>query len=485
MKNTMIQYFHWYYPADGSLWNKIAEEAEKLHKIGITHIWMPPAYKNEKGETDVGYAVYDLYDLGEFDQKGSVRTKYGTKDEYLKAIKACHKAGIQVIADIVLNHRMGADGRDAIRAAVVNWDNRNEELSDENVYYVWTRFVFPGREDKYSDFKWDWSCFSGADYVTRSGQKVLLKFDYKEWAENVSQENGNFDYIMGANVDFFNERVIDELIHWGKWYQDFAGIDGYRLDAVKSIEASFFPRWLKEMRDYHKADMFSVAEYWSGNVEELTNYINETEGCTTLFDVALHFRFFDISKNDASYDIRTMFDNTLVQADPQHAVPFVDNHDTQPHQALESWIEPWFKKHAYATILLRDYDMPCVFYGDLYGIESDDYPGAEDLTQLMWIRSHLLEDNVEIKERKSEQNCLAWEICLEHPVFVILSNGPENSIDFEQESYFAYTEYCEIGGELSTQFDQYGNGSLLVKERSCSVYILKTAYDKMKEDLGL
>ena len=36
-------------------------------------------------------------------------TKYGTKDEYLAAIEALHEAGIAVCADIVLNHRMGAD----------------------------------------------------------------------------------------------------------------------------------------------------------------------------------------------------------------------------------------------------------------------------------------------------------------------------------------------------------------------------------------
>ena len=38
------------------------------------------------GAKDAGYSTYDLFDLGEFDQKGSVRTKYGTKEEYLSAV---------------------------------------------------------------------------------------------------------------------------------------------------------------------------------------------------------------------------------------------------------------------------------------------------------------------------------------------------------------------------------------------------------------
>ena len=44
--------------------------------LGVTALWLPPAYKGAGGDKDVGYGVYDLYDLGEFNQKGSVPTKY-------------------------------------------------------------------------------------------------------------------------------------------------------------------------------------------------------------------------------------------------------------------------------------------------------------------------------------------------------------------------------------------------------------------------
>lgn len=90
MKNgTMMQYFEWYLPSDGSLWNQLSEKAPALAEAGITAVWLPPAYKDAYGTNGVGYAVYDLYDLGEFDQKGSVATKYGTKAEYLAAIHTC------------------------------------------------------------------------------------------------------------------------------------------------------------------------------------------------------------------------------------------------------------------------------------------------------------------------------------------------------------------------------------------------------------
>ena len=80
---TMMQYFQWYLLPQCKLWNKIVKESSRLKELGITALWMPPAYKGIGGGYDVGYGAYDLYDLGEFYQKGTVETKYGSKEEYL------------------------------------------------------------------------------------------------------------------------------------------------------------------------------------------------------------------------------------------------------------------------------------------------------------------------------------------------------------------------------------------------------------------
>jgi alpha-amylase len=61
-----------------------------------------------------------------------------------------------------------------------------------------------------------------------------------------------------------------------------------------------------------------------------------------------------------------------MQARPTHAVTFVDNHDSQPLQALESTVDAWFKPLAYALILLRGEGYPCIFYLDYYGAEYVD-----------------------------------------------------------------------------------------------------------------
>ena len=70
-----------------------------------------------------------------------------------------------------------------------------------------------------------------------------------------------------------------------------------------------------------------------------------------------------------------------MRENPLLAVPFVDNHDTQPGQSLESWVQDWFKPLAYALILLRGDGYPCVFYGDYYGI-----PTHSIMPKRQWLR---------------------------------------------------------------------------------------------------
>lgn len=188
---VMMQYFHWYCPDDGSLWNQLAESAEELAKVGVTSVWLPPAYKGTGGGSDVGYGVYDLFDLGEFDQKGSVRTKYGTKEEYLRAIKAAQKAGIRVYADVVFNHKLGADAQEEAEATPFHPENRNETIGEYQTIKAWTHFTFPGRQGKYSTMEWHWWHFDAIDYnVYNESEDAIYLLKGKDFDNNVDLEKG-------------------------------------------------------------------------------------------------------------------------------------------------------------------------------------------------------------------------------------------------------------------------------------------------------
>jgi alpha-amylase len=126
------------------------------------------------------------------------------------------------------------------------------------------------------------------------------------------------------------------------------------------------------MSQFVGKDVFSVGEYWDPNVQNLQSYLDKSGGSTHLFDVPLHYNFHMASKSGNNYNLRTIFDNTLVKASPRFAVTFVSNHDSQALQSLESVVEPWFKPLAYALIFLRREGYPCVFYTDYYGAEYTD-----------------------------------------------------------------------------------------------------------------
>src|SRR3982751_1054949 len=114
MNKTLFQFFHWYITPETNLWLHAKDQAPRLAALGVTDVWLPPAYKSAKGVNEPGYAVYDLFDLGEFDQKGTVRTRYGTRDEYLECIRVIREHGMGVIADIVFNHKMGGDEKEKV-----------------------------------------------------------------------------------------------------------------------------------------------------------------------------------------------------------------------------------------------------------------------------------------------------------------------------------------------------------------------------------
>ena len=392
INGVMMQYFHWYNSSDGSLWNQVKNNANELKKKGFTAMWLPPAYKGTGGGHDVGYGVYDLYDLGEFDQKGSIRTKYGTRQQYLDAIKALHCEGIQVYADAVLNHKIGADTSEVFKATPFPQDNRQSPKGGLEEIKSYTHFHFPGRQNKYSQFEWHWWHFDGVDYneYKSDDRGTVYLVEGKRFDDYVALEKGNFAYLMGCDLDFQDEWVRREITDWGKWYLNTTGVDGFRLDAIKHISSWFFPLWLDDLEKYVGKDLFVVGEYWVPDVDTLKWYIDSVGARMSVFDVPLHYNFHYASKSGGNYDMRRILDGTLMQQRSTHAVTFVENHDSQPLQALESVVEPWFKPLAYAIILLRAQGYPCVFHADYYGADYKDKGYDIHMPSHSWIIDKLL-----------------------------------------------------------------------------------------------
>ncbi len=475
--NTLMQYFEWYLPSDSTLWNKLTKESKHLENIGVTHVWLPPAYKGASGKEDVGYGVYDLYDLGEFDQKGAIPTKYGTKDEYIQAINTLHENNIKVLADIVLNHKMGADETEEVLAVQDDAEDRNVSITEAMPIKVWTKYTFPGRGNVHSEFKWNWTHFHGVDWDENTGKAAIYKFYGKHWDEDVDKENGNFDYLMGADIDLNNFDVVRELKTWGKWYLDTTRVDGFRLDAVKHIRSEFFPEWLTTLREKTEKKLFSVGEYWSSNIETINKFIEKTEGTMSLFDVPLHYNFYRASISNGEFDMSQIFEDTLVGTNPEKAVTFVDNHDTEPGQALESWVLDWFKPLAYALILLRKDGFPCVFYGDYYGIPEKEVDSKDKMLDL-FIKLRKYYAYGDQYDYFNNRNIVGFTRLgdYEHPdsgLAVVMSDARGGAVQMNVGKNLANTVFYDCTGNLSetVYVDNDGNGIFYCKDGSVSVWI--------------
>jgi alpha-amylase len=490
---TLIQYFHWYYNDDEKLWQNAVRQAPALKEIGVTGVWFPPSYKSIEGANSVGYDCYDLFDLGEFDQKNSVSTKYGTKDEYLQAIQALHEQQIMVLADVVFNHKAGADELEKIAVRRVAADNRIEYTSDVFEIEAWTKFTFPGRQGKYSEFIWDKTCFSGLDWAEDLQETAIftIQNEYGEgWEDVPSNELGNYDYLMFNDIESRNPAVREELKRWGEWYYETCGVDGFRLDAVKHISPDFLNEWLDHMNAKYNRDFFIVAENWvEDDVIHLRNYIDLTAGRMQLFDSMLHLNFYKAGKGGETYDLSKIFENTLVESHPHLSITFLDNHDSQPLQELEAYVEFWFRPLAYAMILLREQGIPCVFYPDLYGAKYRDKDDEGNDTEVDLVRIDSLPLMTKLRrdlaygfqrDYLDHPNCIGWTRegipeLEKSGIAVILSNGDDGAKKMEIGISHAGKIFIDVMGYRQEEITIGENGwaEFFCEAGKVSVWITK------------
>ncbi|MFP4017574.1 MAG: alpha-amylase domain-containing protein, partial [Halanaerobiales bacterium] len=349
---TLMQAFYWEmnegkyaeeYTEEAYLWQLLADRAYHLSDLGITGLWLPPANKADGGEDDEGYAAYDLWDLGEFNQKGSVRTKYGARPGLEWAVKILHQNAIDVYYDAVFNHRMGGD---ELEKVVLN--GREAEAASV--------FELPGREKYYSssdEWQWNWQAFDGINSQL---------FGDKTW-DNTADK----DYLMGYDVDYQNEQVVEEMKAWGDWIVNEIGFDGFRIDAVKHIDDNFINEWTNFVQASSDKDLLFIGEAWYEDVMGLMLYLRRMNNENIrVFDFALRKKF--TFMRDGRLDMSGLSQVGLVNKEGygDRVITFVDNHDTGRDET--EYTAPIFKRkmQAYSYILCRAEGIPMVFWKDYF-----------------------------------------------------------------------------------------------------------------------
>jgi alpha-amylase len=345
----LLQYFDKYYPDNGSLYKNLEKDAKSLKELGITAIWLPPPTKTINTPLDrMGYGIFDRYDLGEFNQAGSVRTKYGTKNELISAINVCHSYNLKVYLDIVLNHLCALPG-DA--------DNENFNVTtneyEKNVTLP-TYFNYKKRNNKYNSFKWNYKYFNiiGQSYIDWIFFNKQSEVDVLYYIDNKQNDTGKYnDYLVGMNVCYKNNIIIEETLKWVEWLIKETNCDGLRLDAAKHLSINLLQKIVNNTKKINKNFIF-ISEYMCGNLNDTMNHINILSNNVMVFDDLLYNSF-------RKTQWRNIFYSSVAAINPQYAITYVNNHDNQDIEFGH------FKKHFYALILFKkNFGIPCIFNKD-------------------------------------------------------------------------------------------------------------------------
>ena len=346
--SVLMQGFYWDVPDGGNWWNTVKDKLTAWSNAGIGAVWLPPASKAQNGAYSMGYDPTDYYDFGNFNQNGSVETRFGSRTELEALITKAHAENMQVYADIVINHNSGGQ-------------------SEAN--------PFTGTNT--------WTNFSGV--ASGKFQRNYNDFYKNSYGNNDEGAFGGFPDLCHANP-----HVQDWL--WGrddsvaKYYKNVMKFDGWRFDYVKGFGPWVVNTWNS------KVGGFSVGELWDSNVNTLEWWANNAN--SSVFDFAAYYKMDEAFDNG---NLNVLNDDMMWKRNPYKAVTFVANHDTDVI---------YNKMPAYAYILTHE-GYPTIFYRDY-----EEWLNKERLNNLIWIHNNkatgttsiLYTDNDEYIARRNGYN---------------------------------------------------------------------------------
>ena len=227
-------------------------------------------------------------------------------------------------------HCREADGSNRL-ITVMDEQDRRRNITKPYEIEAWLSFVFPGRQGRYSTFKYNWHHFNASDYDNATGNKAIFKIvaEGKDWQNDVDKaSNGNYDYLLLNNLDYTNQDLREEIKRWGQWIVGELGLAGFRLDAVQHFSQRFTNEWITAVNGRCKKELFFVGEYWTNNTKSLVRWLASAPPNVHLFDAPL---LYNLARTSWAKDpdLRQVFQDTLVKASPSNAVTLVMNHDTQ------------------------------------------------------------------------------------------------------------------------------------------------------------
>ena len=314
----------------------IISKLDYIQDLGFDQIWITPVHPSPS------YHKYDVTDYY------SIDPAFGTLEDYEKLLGECHKRGICVLMDLVLNHT----------AVDHEWFRKASDYLHE-LPPDW------GPDPSYCKY------FSYYNF-SRQPQDKYAPVEGTNWYYEAQFWSGMPD----LNLD--SDDVRSEITDIVKFWLD-KGVDGFRLDATTSYHTGNAPantqflRWFCDLCRSIKQDCYIVGEAWTdrNNIAELYS-----SGIDSLFN-------FPFSGNEgyvrnavsgflkASDLVRAMeYSEKAFEAKNQDFTdaPFYTNHDMARSAGYYAVDEGPVTKMSYAVSLLMR-GCSFMYYGEEIGMK--------------------------------------------------------------------------------------------------------------------
>lgn len=236
-------------------WDEMYQKLPRIAQVGYDSLWIPPPTKGPVGTSvkwaNVGYNLYDRFDLGDVPQRGSRATRYGTRGSLRAMVDNAHGLDIKIIPDIVMNHNgNGPDFREYPGMTAtdfhVGWQ---EGYANTLNFKRAPRMNWWYHHEGYGATMWS-DLANLADIRTEDHP---LNPDPKRFTGQKTDSDGqSFNFVDGTSYvrhvgqydrypyAYTNENAAQLLYRWIAWLGNAMDYDGLRLDAGKHTPYEFF-----------------------------------------------------------------------------------------------------------------------------------------------------------------------------------------------------------------------------------------------------
>lgn len=316
--------------------NGVTQKLDYIRNMGFNGIWLMPVFQSTT------YHKYDTVDYMQIDPE------YGSTEDMQNLIEECHKRGIRIILDFVMNHTSSQHPWFTQACEYLEQLPQGAEPDEQECPYVgYYHFANEQKQDYYQVKNTDWY------------------YEGVFWSE-----------MPDLNLE--NEQLRAELGQIASYWIGM-GIDGFRMDAAMHFEENDTTanteilNWFYEYCLNQNPDFYMVSEVWA-NEAAIADYY--ASGTPSMFNFDLADKEGKLIKAargtyKAANLVQSMlkYQTDFAAENPDYIdAPFITNHDMgRVANALRN--DPDDLKMA-GGLLMTLSGNPFVYYGEEIGMSS-------------------------------------------------------------------------------------------------------------------